>query len=93
MVLESVFRRALLLFVVGHEAKRSARLSVRKKTTGTDVPYYEREKPLFVVGHEAKRRARSGVPQQEKPERGAKRNVCYVPKIPGSEQAPEALRQ
>ena len=34
------------LCVVGHEAKRSARLSVHKKRTGTDVPYYEREKPF-----------------------------------------------
>jgi len=34
------------LFVAGHEAKRNACLSVRKKTTGTYVPYYEQEKPF-----------------------------------------------
>ncbi len=65
------YEREKPLFVVGHEAKRSARHSVRKKRTGTYVPYYEREKPLFVVGHGAKRSARHSVRK--------KRTGTYVP--------------
>jgi len=38
------------LFVVGHGAKRSARLSVPKKRTGTCVPDYEQEKSCLSSG-------------------------------------------
>ncbi len=59
--LRALLRTGKALFVVGHERSEVPVTGVRKKRTGTYVPYYEREKSLLVVGHGAKRSARLSV--------------------------------